>query len=141
MVFSFEDKIIIKNDYLEKDWNAYEIWREHPSKGWNRFSVRRLIKRFEETGTMERKQGSGRPITVTTDENTEVVEELICSQEEEPGSHKPPRSIAKDLEIGHSSVRRIIENKNINQFKRSRAPDTNPGTKKRRVERAACLAD
>ena len=66
-------------------------------------SVRRLIKRFELNGTMERKQGSGRPITSTTEENVEKVE-LIFSQEEQEGTHDAPRIIATKLGVSHTSV-------------------------------------
>ena len=59
MPFTFEDKAIMKNDYLERGWNAYTIRREHPSKGWDRFSVWRLLERFKQTGSMERKKSSG----------------------------------------------------------------------------------
>ena len=36
---------------------------------------------------MDIKQGSERLITATTEENGELVEQLVCSQEE-PGTHK-----------------------------------------------------
>ena len=108
IAFSSEEKAIIKNDYLEKGWGAYRIWKEHPTKGWDRVSVRQLIKRFELNGTMERKQGSGRPITATTKENVEKVEELICSQEEQEGTHDAPRIIATKLGVSLTSVRRMV---------------------------------
>ena len=57
MVFSDEDKAIIKNDYDEKGWNAYNIWKNHPAKGWVESPVRRLIRRYEETGPMDRQPG------------------------------------------------------------------------------------
>lgn len=140
MVFTNEDKIVIKNDIEEYGLNAYEIWRNHEKKNWDRVSVRRLVKRYLETGTMDRKKGSGRPVSATNEENTDVVEELICSQEE-PGSHHPPREISKELEVGHMSVRRMAKKRKINQFKRAKAPDTKPATKKRRVERASQLTE
>ena len=78
-MFSEEDKAIIKNDFEEKGWTPYCIWREHPNKEWDQRSVKRLVTRYQETGTMARKKGSGRPVTVTTEENSEKVEEMICS--------------------------------------------------------------
>ena len=138
MVFSDEDKAIIKNDYDEKGWNAYNIWKNHPTKGWVESSVRRLIRRYEETGTMDRQPGSGRPRTATTDENVEVVEELISSQEE-AGTHTHPRTIAEELGNSHSSVRRIISENGINQFKRLqnvfKRGDTKKKTLSRRISR------
>ena len=84
--FTDEDKAVIRNDYDEKGWNAYTIWKEHPSKGWVESSVRRLIRKYEETGSMDRRPGSGRPRTATTQENAEIVDEEISSQET-PGTH------------------------------------------------------
>lgn len=135
MVFSEEDKAIIKH-YCLKGKKAYSIWKDNPEKGWHKKSVQRLVNRFNKYGTMDRQKGSGRPVSVATKENEEAIEELICSQEDEPGTHLSPRNIAKHLEISHTSVRNIIEKKGINQFKRVRTPQMNEGTRKRRVERA-----
>ena len=44
MVFSNEDKTIIKNCYKEKGWTAYRICKEHKSKEWVLSSVQRLLK-------------------------------------------------------------------------------------------------
>ena len=87
MVSSKEGKIIILNDYEEKGWSAYKILKDHSSKNWTYTSVKRLLKRFKDSGTMNRKEGSGRPRSVTTEENTDLIEELICSQEEAPHTH------------------------------------------------------
>ena len=53
MVLSYEDKIIIQNDYEEKGWTAYKIWKVHETKNWNYSSVKRLIKKLKETGTVK----------------------------------------------------------------------------------------
>ena len=141
MVFSFEDKAIIKNDYLEKRWGAYKIWKEHPSKSWDRVSVWRLVKKFEMSGSMGRKEGSGRPVSATSAENMEAVEELVCSQEGEEGTHEPPRKIAEQLGVSHTSVRRMIKRRTISQFKLVNEPQRNNGTKERRFQRASSLAE
>jgi transposase len=130
MVFSEEDKAIIKNDFEEKGWTPYRIWKEHPNKEWDQRSVK--------TGTMARKEGSGRPVTVSTEENSEKVEEMICSQEE-PGTHTSSREIAKQLDISHCSVRRMVKRRNISGFKRLKTPGMNEGTRGRRLERASNL--
>ena len=118
MVFSNEEKAVIKNDFNEKQWSAYRICKEHPTKNWNKVSVQRLLNRFKENGSMDRKPGSGRPRTATTAENEEIVEDLICSQEESPGSHMSPREIKKHTGISRSSVKRIVKRKGLKQFKR-----------------------
>ena len=43
---------------------------------------------------MNRKEGSGRPRSLTTEKNTNLIEELICSQEEAPHAHLASRKIA-----------------------------------------------
>ena len=59
MVFSSEDKTIIKNDDEEKGWRAYRIRKKYKSKEWVLSSIQRLLKRFKEDGSMKRRTGSG----------------------------------------------------------------------------------
>ena len=87
MVFSQEDKAVIKKDFLEKNWSTYQICQEHPTKKWNKVSVKRLLKRFHEHGSMDRRPGSGRPWMAIMEENETMIEDLICSQQEKSGSH------------------------------------------------------
>ena len=56
MVFSKEDKIIIQNDYEEKGWSAQKNWKHHSSKNWTYPSVKRLLKCFKDSGTMNKKK-------------------------------------------------------------------------------------
>jgi len=58
---------------------------------------------------MDRRPGSGRKRTVTTPENEMIVKELICSQEDNPGSHLSPREIEKNTGIKRSSVVRMVK--------------------------------
>lgn len=139
MVFSHEDKIIIKNDIEEFGLNAYQIWKKHSGKGWKYCSVKRLLKRFKEDKTMDRAKGSGRPRTARTEENEAIVEELICSQEEQPHTHQAPRQIEKNEGISRSAVVRIVNDKGINNFKRCKTTSMNEGTRSRRVNRAVGL--
>ena len=87
MVFPSEEKAVIKNDFIEKEWSAYGVCKEHPTRNWNKVFVQRLLNCFEKHGTIHRGPGSGRPRTATSEEN----EEMICSQEENPGTHMSPR--------------------------------------------------
>ncbi|XP_066916153.1 uncharacterized protein [Clytia hemisphaerica] len=141
MVFSAEVKAIIKNDFLEKNWNANRICTAHPTKKFDRSSVYRLLQRFKESGSMERKSGSGRARTVCTEKNEDLVEELICSQEENPGSHMSPCEIQKHTGISRTSVRRMVRSKSLRQFKRLKTPMMSSGTKERRTTRAGELAE
>ena len=45
------------------------------------------MKRFKDSGTMNRKRGSGWPMSVSTEENTNLIEEVISSQQEAPHTH------------------------------------------------------
>ena len=71
---------------------------------------------------MKRQKGSGCSITVTTPENEAAVEDLICSQEESPGTHSSPRNIADELNISHTWVRRMVKRKGMKAFKRVKTP-------------------
>ena len=71
------------------------------------------MKRFKESGTMNKKEGSGRPRSVTTEENTDLIEERICSQEEAPHTHLAPRKIAEQTGISRSSIRRMMKRRNF----------------------------
>ena len=93
------------------------IWSENKDKNWKKESVAHLIKRYVEYGTMERKKGSGRPVTATTPENQYAVEELVCFQKDAPGTHVTPNKIVKIFKISDRSVRRMIKSKGIKQFK------------------------
>ena len=90
---------------------------------------------------MDRRHCSGRPPTATTAENEEVVKDLICSLEENPGSHKSPRKTEKHTGISRSSVRRMVKRKGLKQFKRLKTQRISEGTRERRTERAGALAE
>ena len=46
IVFSLEDKGVIKALFQEKGWRGKRIVQELPGKNWNRQSVNRLIDKF-----------------------------------------------------------------------------------------------
>ena len=104
-------------------------------------SAQRLLKRFKEDGSMKIRTGSGRLITVTTNENAELVEELICLQEDFPGTHKCPREIARNVGISRSLVRRLVKRRTLNQLKRKKTSHMNNGTRERRTIRSGNLAE
>ena len=93
MVFSNEEKAAIKNVFLERWWNAYKICKEHPTESYIRVSVCRILRRFQEDNSVDRIAGSGRRRTITTEENENLIENLICSQEDNQGSNMSPREV------------------------------------------------
>ena len=74
MVFSQEDKGVIKNDFLEKNWSVYRTCKEHLTKKWNKVSIQRLLKRFHKHGSMDRRPGSGRPQMAMMEESQAMIE-------------------------------------------------------------------
>ena len=58
---------------------------------------------------MKRRPGSGRPRSTITPENEEIVEQLICSQEESPGTHMSPREIERHTGKKRSSIVRMVK--------------------------------
>ena len=59
-----------------------------------------------------RKQGSGIPRTTVNDDKKAYVEEMIVSQEDQPGTHKSQREISRDLNVSRTSVRRMTNLRN-----------------------------
>ena len=49
-------------------------------------NINRILAKYRHTGTTDRKKGSGRPVTVMTDENLAEVEQLCQSQDDKPGT-------------------------------------------------------
>ena len=62
------------------------------------------MKRFKDSGTMNGKEGSGQPRSVKTEENTNLIEKLICSQKEAPHTHLAPHKIVEQTGFSHSSI-------------------------------------
>ena len=133
MVLSQADKHVIEAVFKEKGWRVARIIKEFPSKNWCKSSVNRLIKKVEQTGSIARKKGSGRPTTVCTEENAALVDELLCSQDDQPGTHLSQRKIAQRLNIERKSVRNIIKYKlNKKAFKRLRASRKTPAVREKK---------
>ena len=92
------------------------------------------MKRFEKDGSTDRRPGSGRSVTVTTEGNEELVGDLICSQEENPGTHLSLRKIEKVTGISRTSVRRMVKRRGLKQFKRVKTPRMNSAPQQRQRE-------
>ena len=45
MVLTNKQKTVIENDFNEKGWNEYKIWKEHPSFECSGMAVHNLIKK------------------------------------------------------------------------------------------------
>ena len=140
MVFSEEDKVLIKNLYLIKGYGSRRLIAEFPSKNWNRSSVENLMKKLRDTGSTDRKEGSGRPRTACTSENVEMVKELVLSQEDQPQTHRSTRQIAREAGMSQSSVVRVIHRElGLKCFKKRRAQELTETNRLVRLSRAKQL--
>ena len=108
-------ELLLKLVIWKKDGGARKILKEFPGRNWNLSSVSYQIKKIKDTGSTSRKQGSGRPRTAVNDDNKAYVEEMIVSQEDQPGTHKSQREISRDLNVNRTSVRRITKQLNLEQ--------------------------
>src|SRR5215469_3028187 len=103
-----DDRVLIRILRTDKGLNAYQMIREFPKRGWTRRTVERLIKQIDETGQSCSKQHE-RKRTVRTPANISLVLDLICSQDEAPGTSKSPREIQRETGISRSSIQRIAK--------------------------------
>ena len=61
---------------------------EEPSiQKWDYFFVEHLLRKFKETRSLDRRLGSGWPRTVSREENIDLIEEFIFSQEQQLHMH------------------------------------------------------
>ena len=75
-------------------------------------------------------------------DNIEIVSEFICSQEDEPGTHKSQRQIAETLGCAQSSVHNIVKNDlKLKAFKRIKTSRKTTAVKTKRKQRARLLLD
>lgn len=94
---SFIDKLRIQT-LREQGYGARAICKAYPEKSWKLSTVSKICKRVDERGSAtERKPGSGRPKSVRTDANVNAVRELLCSQEDKPGTGMSTRQVALQL--------------------------------------------
>ena len=61
-----EDKIIIKRYRSEKGYGRKKLLEEFPNRDWTLGCLGKLLKKFNESGSVQRKAGSGRLRTVRT---------------------------------------------------------------------------
>jgi len=84
MVLSDKPKILTKKIYQLKGYNARQLKTEFLNKGWMPSSINRLVKKFRDTETVDRRQGSDRPRSARTNENIKQVNDMVMSQQEQP---------------------------------------------------------
>jgi len=75
MILSDEDKILIKSLYL-KGYTAKRLTDEFLEKSWIKRSVNKLFKKLRNTGTVNRRPGSGRPHSARTEDKNSSGDEI-----------------------------------------------------------------
>jgi len=88
MVFSEEDKVLIKVLCEEKGYGAKTFIKEFPIQNWSLSSLKKLLTKIDQTGSVVHKPGSGKKRTIWIVQNVDSVEELLLSQESASGTHK-----------------------------------------------------
>jgi len=104
MVFSKEDKVLIKVLHQEKGYRAKKLMKEFPNKNWSLSSVKKLLTKIDQTDSVDRKPGSGKKHTIQIAQNADSVEELLLSQESALGTHKTIHQIAKETGISKAKL-------------------------------------
>ena len=126
MVFTKEDRILIKVLRHSKGYSARKLLEEFPDKDWSRLALDRLLRQIDATGSADRKSSSGRKRTACTRDNIGDIELLIVSQEDAPGTHRSIRQVARETGIPTTSVHRIVhKDLKLQCFKKKKAQELN----------------
>ena len=137
---SYEDKMRIQT-LREQGLGAKAICKAYPEKAWAISTISKICKRVDNCGSaVERKIGSGQPRTVRTAETIEKVAEMLCSQDDQPGTGQSTRQVARQLQISRSSIQRIAKNDlKLKSFKRIGVQLLSDSMKAKRLERCRAL--
>ena len=76
MVFTSDDRILIKALRITKGYGAKRLIKEFPTKPWSLSAVGRLLAKIDATGSESRKVGSGRPLSACMNDNCAIVADL-----------------------------------------------------------------
>ena len=74
---------MIKSFYL-KEYTTKRLTDEFSENSWTKFGAYKLLKKLRDTGTVDRRPGSGRPHSARTEGNVKIVNDLVLSQEDMP---------------------------------------------------------
>ena len=114
--------MLIKEMRAAKGYGARRLLKEFPLKPWSLYGLTRLLKNIALTGSSGRKPGSGVRRAAGTDANIEAIEQLVISQEDNPGTLRTIREMAREIGISKSSVRNIVhKDLKLNCLKKQRA--------------------
>src|SRR5271163_3081956 len=92
--------------------------------------------------TVSRIKSSSRKRSIRTDENIQLVNDLILSQDDKPQTHRSQDEIVREIGISRTSVRQIIKNDlGLKCLKKTNAHELTVANKASRLTRAQQLSD
>ena len=139
MSFTFEDKVIIKHYRLDKGYGAKRLLNEFAQKPWTKGGLNKLLRKIDETGDVRRKIGSGRP-RIARSKNLDAIEDMILSQEDNPGTHISQREIARELSISQASVSRASKTDlSLKAYRKTKSHALTENDMEKRVKRGKRL--
>ena len=140
MALSHEDKMRIQT-FREQGLGAKAIQAAYPQKVWKLTTLQEMCRQIDKSGSLvERKVGSGRPKSARSTANITMVQEMICSQEDELGTSKSTRQIAGEMDISATSVRRIAKvDLGLSSFRRIPVQVINEATRLKKLTRSKQL--
>ena len=122
---SYEDKMRIQTLH-EQGLGAKAIRSRYLAKQWSLNTLKTICRRIAKTGSAVTCQsGSGWPKSARTAQNTAAVGDMICSQEDQQGTSKSSRQIAKTLGMrgtGHWSEGSLVRKLYSRTFRGGRIP-------------------
>ena len=140
MVFTAEDRILIKQLREHKGYGAKRLLKEFPLKSWSLTALNRILKTIDDTGSSARKTGSGRRPLWRGAENIENVEQLVQSQENKPGTHRSLREIAREMGMSVGTVHSIVHRElSLKCIKKRRAQELTAANRLSRLVRTRTL--
>ena len=140
MALSDADRMRIQT-LREQGLGAKAIKRAYPQKQWSLTTINRLCRKVDATGSvLERKPVSGRQKSARTEENVALVSEMLCSQEDQPGTSLSLGQIAKEVGLCKASVWNIAKRDlGLHCFKRIPVQVITDATRLKRLERSQQL--
>ena len=88
MIFSEEDKHIIKSLRENKQYSVRRFLTEFPNINSKRNGLDYLLKKIDTHALVKRLSGSGCRHTACTADNVDVVEELVITRKNQPKTHR-----------------------------------------------------
>jgi len=137
---SAEDKMRIQTLH-EQGLGARSIRAAYPDKNWKLSTIISICQRVRERGSaLGRKAGSGRPRSARNQANIDRIAEMICSQEDAPGTSKSTREIAREVGISQASVMNIAKKDlSLSCYKRTPVQVITEATRLKRLARCRAL--